>query len=315
MNLRHLRAFVSIIDAGGVARAAAGLHISQPALSRQIHALELELGVSLFDRIGRRVQLTAEGEDLLRQSRHVLAEVSSLAERAQALKSGHAGVLRVGATPQVIENLVADFLTKYERHHARVEVQLIEAGGARLGDLLARGDIHLAIMPAGDGRFRAKTLYPMCLVAVLPHGHSLCRSAALEIAELEQEPLLLLGKDFASHVWFDAACQVAHVRPRVLFESTAPQTIIALARTGYGIAVVPSPVRIPRKGVKTRPILHRGATIGRWTVVAWNVRRYVAPYAEHFVEELVAAVQCDYPGHDLIRRAPPLSRNDIDIGV
>ena len=71
MNLRHLRAFVSIADAGGFARAANRMDLSQPALSRQIRALETELGVSLFDRLGRRVQLTSEGEDLLRRGRRL----------------------------------------------------------------------------------------------------------------------------------------------------------------------------------------------------------------------------------------------------
>jgi LysR family transcriptional regulator, cyn operon transcriptional activator len=65
MNFGHLRTFVAIVDAGGVHRAAARLNLSQPAVSRQIHALESDLGVALFDRIGRRVQLTSEGEDLL----------------------------------------------------------------------------------------------------------------------------------------------------------------------------------------------------------------------------------------------------------
>jgi LysR family transcriptional regulator, cyn operon transcriptional activator len=73
MNLRHLRAFATIADVGGFARAATRLHLSQPALSRQIHALEADLGVPLFDRIGRRVQLTSQGEDLLRRSRRLLA--------------------------------------------------------------------------------------------------------------------------------------------------------------------------------------------------------------------------------------------------
>src|ERR1043166_7495561 len=106
MNFRHLRAFVTIVDAGGFARAADRLNLSQPALSRQIHALEGELGVLLFDRIGRRAQLTSEGEDLLRRSRRLLAEADSLGERARLLKAGDTGIPRVGATPQGIENLL-----------------------------------------------------------------------------------------------------------------------------------------------------------------------------------------------------------------
>src|SRR3954447_11905327 len=103
MNFRHLRAFAIIVDAGGFARAAARLNLSQPALTRQIQALEAELGVPLFDRIGRGVQLTSEGEGLLRRSRQLLTEVESLGERARALKAGQTGVLRVGTTPQAIE--------------------------------------------------------------------------------------------------------------------------------------------------------------------------------------------------------------------
>ena len=172
MNFRHLRTFVAIADHGGFARAASQLHLTQSAASRQIQALESELGVPLFDRIGRSVRLTSEGEDLLRQSRRVLAEISSLGERARALKTGETGVLRLGTTPQVIENLLADFLLAYRRRHPGVEVHLIEDGGARLPDRLENGDVHLTIMPAGDERFRARLLYPMHVIVVCPEESS-----------------------------------------------------------------------------------------------------------------------------------------------
>jgi len=306
MNLRRLRAFATIVDAGGFARAAERLHVSQPALSRQISTLELELGIALFDRVGRGVRLTSRGEDLLRHSRRLLTEASTLSERARALKAGQAGLLRIGATPQVIETLLADFLTEYERRHPLVEVDLKEAGGAELGDVLDRGEIEVAIMPAGDARFEGRPLYPMSLLAVVPQGHRLSRRSLLEVSDLEGEPLLLLGPGFASRAWFEAACLMAHVRPRVVLESAAPQTIIALTRTGHGITVVPSSVRIPRAGVRIASVVHRGAAIGRWTVAAWDSRRFFAPYAELFVRELAACVRRDYPGRDLVRRAPPL---------
>src|SRR3979490_371875 len=175
MNLQHLRAFAAIVDTGGVARAAARLHLSQPALSRQIQALEAELGVPLFGRIGRRVQLTSEGEDLLRCGPRLLAEADSLGERARSLKTGETGILRVGTTPQVIENLLAHFLTHYRRRHPGVEVHLVEDGGVRLHGRLERGDVHLTMAPAGDMRFRDRLLYPMHLLAALTPGHRLAR--------------------------------------------------------------------------------------------------------------------------------------------
>ena len=246
MNFRQLRAFATIVDVGGVARAALRLHLSQPALSRQIHALEADLGVPLFDRVGRRVQLTSQGEDLLRRSRRLLAEADSLGERARELKSGETGILRVAATPQVIENLLAPFLIHYRRRHPGVEVHLVEDGGARLLGRLERGEVHLSISAAGATRFEGQFLYPIHVVAALPLAHRLARRPLLEIAELEDEPLLLPQRGFASREWFDIACDMAHVRPRVLLESAAPHTLVALAATDYAIAILPSNARVPR---------------------------------------------------------------------
>src|ERR1043166_7874366 len=305
MNLRHLRAFVTIADSGGFARATHRLNLSQPALSRQIGTLESDLGVSLFDRIGRRVRLTAEGEELLRRSRHLLAEADSLGERARMLKGGETGILRVGATPQVIENLLANFLLGYRRRHPGVEVHLVEDGGARLNGRLERGDVHLVLGPAG-GSLESRLLYPIHAVAALSPAHRLARRATLEIVDLADEPLLLLGRDFGSREWFDSACSVAHIRPRMLLESGAPHTLIALAATGYGIAMIPSNAQVPRDSIRAIPLVHRGASIGRWGTIGWDGRRFLAPYAEGFVEEIVAHSRRDYPGRNLVRRAPPL---------
>src|SRR5262245_46696902 len=307
MDLRHLRAFATVVDSGGFARAATQLNLSQPALSRQIHALEAELGVPLFDRVGRRALLTSEGEDLLRRSRRLLTDADSLGERAKALKSGRTGLLRVGATPQVMETLLAGFLNRYRRRHRAVEVHLVEDGGVRLPGRLDRGDVHLCLAGAGDARFRWRLLAPMYLLAVLPKSHRWSRRATLEINELVDVPLLLTRRDFGSRQWFDAACQVAHIRPRVLLESGAPPTLIALAQTGYGVAIVPSNARIPR-GVRAVPILLRGESIGLWAGISWDPRRFLAPYAAQFGEELVAYARRAYPRPDATRRARPLPR-------
>jgi LysR family cyn operon transcriptional activator len=306
MELRHLRTFVTIVDAGGVSRAITRLNLSQPALSRQIRALETELGVQLFDRIGRRVQLTSEGEDLLRRSRRLLTEADSLGERARALKRGHTGVVRVGATPQAIETVLAAFLMRYRRRHPGVDVHFIEDGGASLPDRLERGEMHLTLMAAGDERFRWRLLAPLYVLAVFPTTHRLARRSTLEVEEVVDAPLLLTRRGFGSRLWFDAACQVAHVRPRVLLESGAPHTLVALARSGYGVAIIPSNAHVPRAGVRAVPLLQRGVPLGRWASISWDPHRFLPPYAEWFVEELVAYSRHSYPGRALTRRAPPL---------
>jgi LysR family cyn operon transcriptional activator len=308
MKLSQLRMFAAVDDHGGVARAAARLNLTQSAASRQICALEAELGVPLFDRVGRHVRLTSEGENLLRPIRRLLKDLDALGEQALALKGGRAGLLRIGATAQVIENLLADFLIRYRRSYPGVEVHLVEDGGARLPARLERGDVHLAIMPEGYAAFAGRLLYPMHLLAVLPEAHRLSGANALEIAELADETLMLMGPGGASLAWFDAACQAAHIQPTVHLQSRAPQTLIKLAQSGYGIAIVPSSVNIASDGVRVRPLVFRKAAIGRWAVLAWNPERFLAPYAERFIGELVTSVQRSYPGRPFVRRAPPLPR-------
>jgi DNA-binding transcriptional LysR family regulator len=173
---------------------------------------------------------------------------------------------------------------------------------------LERGDVHLTIMPAGDERFHSRSLYPVYLLAVLPQTHRFNRRAVLDIVELMDDPVLLLGHGFASPEWFNAACQVANVNPRVLLQSASPQTIIALAAAHHGIAVIPSTVMVHRANVRAVLLVHRGIPIGRWQIIAWDPRRFLPPYGEHFVEELVAHLRRDYPGRDHTRRARPLPR-------
>ena len=308
MNLRQLRAFAAIVDSGGFARAADRLHLTQPALSRQIRTLETELGVSLFDRVGRRVQLTSEGEDLLRRSRHLLAEAAALLERAHSLKSGDSGILRVGATPQVIENLIAQFLTLYRRRHPSVEVHLIEDGGTRLHERLDRGDVHVAMAAAGGTRFEDQLLYPMHLLAVVSPSHPIASRPVLDIRELSNEPLLVLRPGFGSREWFDVACNAAGIRARVLLESGAPSTLVALAGANYAVAILPSNAQVPHDVVRAVPLVHRGASIGRWAHIAWDPQRFLAPYAERFISELTAFCRRDFPGRHLIKRAPRLPK-------
>ena len=142
------------------------MNVSQPAASRQIQTLETELGVRLFHRVGRTLQLTAEGEDILHQSRRLLADADLLTERARALKGGQTGMLRVAATPHVIATLLAQFLPNYRRHHPDVEVLLMEGGAARQPSRLERGEVHLAIMPVGPAP-AIKTGFKSSLMFVL----------------------------------------------------------------------------------------------------------------------------------------------------
>src|SRR5882762_7318051 len=146
MDLRRLRTFVAVAEQGSVSKAALRLHLSQPALSRQIGELQQEFGIRLFDRVGRRLVLTSEGEQLLGDCRELLAFAGSLSERAHLLRRGDTAVLRVAASPLQIEAILSTFLHQYARRYPNVQVKLIEAAVSDILPMLERGEVHLGIL-------------------------------------------------------------------------------------------------------------------------------------------------------------------------
>ena len=307
VDLRHLRYFVAVAETGSFSGAALGLRITQPALSRLVSDLETELGVRLFERAGRRVRLSAAGEELLQRGRQLLADAESLGEHARALGRGDRGILRIGVTPQTLQSLVAGFMTRYRRRRPAVEIHLTEEGGIRLLALVERGDLHLGIgaVPRTE-RLRARRLFPYRVLAVAARAHDLARRRHVELSALRDERLLLLRRDFGSRVTFDGACRAAGLRLRAMFESGEPHSLVALAEEGHGVAIVPSTVRVTSPRVRATPILWAGGSLGGEVAITWNPRRFLPPYAEAFVEQLAAHTRGSYPGRHFERTAPPV---------
>lgn len=313
MELRHLRYFVAVADTGSFGRAAARLSITQPALWRQVHDLETTLGVRLFERVGRRVRLTLDGEGLLRRSRDLLSAAEQLRAHAETLRGGEAGSLRVGASPQMIQSVLAPFLARFLSSRPDIELQLIEAGGVTLRDSVVRGDVDLALVVLRGGeQLQGRPLFPGRLLAAMSSAHRLRRSATLDVTDLDSEAVLLLREGFGTREIFDAACRIAQVQARIVLESGDPQSLIALAEADRGIAIVPSTVRFTGRKLHVRPIVQAGRSVGTWAWVVWDPRRYLPPYARSCVDELVAHTRRGYPGREFERRAPPLPRPEPD---
>lgn len=301
MDLRHARTFVTVAELGTVSKAAAYLHVAQPALSRQISNLEQELGLKLFDRVGRRLVLTGEGEQLLGDCRGLLGYASALGERAQLLRAGDTGTLKIAASPQFIEGVIADFLHRYARRYPNVKVKVTEA--IMWPDTLAmleRGEIHLgqnllrAVAP-DDPRFAHHPLEAVDLLGAYQSGVLPVDRGAIEIARLVGHPLLVLDTSFVSRRTFDATCRLAGIEPDIAFESRTPHTLLAMAEKGHGVAIVPSAVQIDRYALRTVRVTYAGKALREPLAVFWNKRRSLPPYATAFCTMLAMHVRDIFP--------------------
>src|SRR5436305_10313484 len=186
MDLRRLKTFVAVAELGTVTKAAVHLRIGQPALSRQISYLQQELSLRLFDRVGRRLVLTAQGEQLLVDCRRVLTDLNSVRERADALRRGDSGTLKVLAPPHTIESVLCGFLPRYAESFPNVNVELKEALGPEQPAILERGEAHVGIRidPGVDQRFEVRVLQSAYVLAVSASSLGLGKAGVMAIERL-----------------------------------------------------------------------------------------------------------------------------------
>jgi LysR family transcriptional regulator, nitrogen assimilation regulatory protein len=297
MDLRRLRTFVAVAELGTVTRAALRLRISQSALSRQISDLEQEFSLRLFDRVGRRLILTAIGEQLLGDCRSVLGQVGMLGERVELLRRGDRGVLKVAAPPQTIESVLSTFLLRYAERFPNVQVMLTEALGHEQLTLLERGEVHLGIRhdQGIDRRFEGRALPADEVLAACAPSLQLGGAGMIDIGGLAPYPLLLLDSGYSVRKMFDAACRLAEIEPKILLESRAPHTLLALAESAHGVAIIPSILATDRYDLRIVRVAHRRKPLRERLVIQWDSRRPIPPYAESFCETLAEYIRDVFP--------------------
>jgi DNA-binding transcriptional LysR family regulator len=286
MDLKHVRTFVTVAELGTVSNAALRLHTAQPALSRQIGDLERELDVKLFDRVGRRLVLTSAGEQLLSDCRGLLNCASAIGERAQLLRHGDTGTLRVTSSPHLMECVFPEFLHRYAERFPNVQVRVADVVGSDTLAMLERGEVHFVQslqrgIPADD-RFEGYPLESIEMLAACPPGLRLGKNGEIDIVELARYPLLQINSEFIIRKLFDAACRLAGATPNIVHESRAPQALLALAEAGHGIAIIPSALRTDHYRLHILRVMCQGKPLREPLAILSDRRRPLPAYAHAF---------------------------------
>jgi LysR family nitrogen assimilation transcriptional regulator len=300
MNLRRARTFVAIAELGTVSKAALRLRIAQPALSRQIIDLEQELGLRLFDRVGRRLLLTGEGEQLLTGCRTLLNCASAVSEHAQLLRQGDTGVLKIAGSPQHIESVLSQFLHRYAERFPKVEVRIAEGTGSEITRLLETGEIHLGqnllhAVKLDQRHFGSLALGSVELLAVCHPSLPLGQPHTMEVARLAGFPLLLMDSGFGFRRAFDAASRMAGLNPSIKFESRNPHTLLALAEAGHGVAIVPSQLQCHRYSLRIIGLTYRGRPLREPLTISWDRRRPLPRFATGYCQMLADYMREIFP--------------------
>lgn len=240
----RLKVFRTVAEHLNFRKAAELLHLSQPAVSQQVHALEEELGVALFDRSGSRVQLTAAGAVLLKYA-HKAARLAAEAQEAIARLQGNGGgELRLGASTTPAQYILPRMLGAFRKQHPRTAISVISGNTERIVTALLNDEITLGIIegPAASRAVHKQLFLKEKLVLIVPKKHAWARSRGIPLDALAEASLLLRERGSGTRRVVELALKRAGLRLsqlHVSMELDSTEAIVAGVEAGLGVGFVP----------------------------------------------------------------------------
>jgi DNA-binding transcriptional LysR family regulator len=287
MELRHLRTIVAVARHGSFTKAAEELYLAQSAISQQIRRLEQELGVEVFRRTSRSVELTDEGRVILGYAQRVLAEVDGLHCELEELTGLLRGKLRIGGVyptgPYDLFGMLADFRAE----HPGVAIHMVEDTQDGVLEALRADELDCAFTAlnpdALGNEFAATLLWEEEIVVALPPGHPLCGSTQVTFEELAAEDLIAYRENSAMRRRLERAMADRGLEPRNAFICTEMGAVRGLASKGLGVAVIPRSVaEQPGPPIELRPIGPERLT---WPIaLVWRASRRHTPAGKAFLK-------------------------------
>jgi len=286
VDVHALRTFVEVARQQGFTRASETLHVTQPAISKVVKALEEELGTPLFHRERRRVKLTDAGRIVLERAQGVLDSLRVIEEEVVELAALRRGRLRMGMPPIVGVTFFPPLLAEFHQAHPGILLELREEGSHHIEALVMDRelDVGAVVLPTDEKAFGTLPFVRDELRAVLHPSHPLARRPALALRELADTPFVLYRPEFALHGHILQACRRAGFKPTVVSESSHWDFIVAMVAANIGVALLPSTIcrRLAPRQVRSVPMT---APVIPWNVaLIWRRDRHLPPATRAWLE-------------------------------
>ncbi|MBO6716725.1 MAG: LysR family transcriptional regulator [Rhizobiaceae bacterium] len=247
-TIRQLQYFVAVAEKGSVSGAAHALSISQSAVTEAIKEMESDLGVVLFDRHPRGLNITHKGHQFLRHATAILSSISDARRALSDVEETVEGTLHLGVTSLVAGYVLSDILARYRRANPSVKVSATEDNGEYLEHLLIGGELDVAVMVISNLRDRMALQSEILEVSPyklwLPLGHALSTAMSVSLSDVLEEPLIMLTVDEIEEATIKLLGALG-TRPNVAFRTRSVEAVRSLVATGAGVALLPDLVYRP----------------------------------------------------------------------
>lgn len=291
ITLGQIRAFVTVASTNSFTRAAEVLALSQPALTNRVRQFEEALGLRLFDRNTRSVELTHVGRELLPIFLRTITEFEGAVVNARDFVSKAKGLVRLACLPSCAATLLPDLIARFQLDHPNVTFEVEDALNSAIATLVRedRVDFGIGMADQGDGDLEQIKLFDDAMMVIHPEGHPVAEAATISVEILAAYPLILMNRGSSVRDLVDgafiAAGRTATPACQVRYMSTA----VALVRAGLGLAILPSTAVEIRSqaNVRARPIQDPAFT--RTIVLMRRRHSPVRPVVQTFIDSVCLA--------------------------
>lgn len=256
MELRQLRYFVEVAEREHVSEAAEHLHIAQSAISRQIARLEEELGVMLFEKVGRNIQLTPIGKIFLLHAKTAIKAIEFAKYQIEEFLDPEHGTIKIGFPTSLSTHLLPTVISAFKDEQPNIAFHLRQGSYSFLMEAVKNRDIGLAFLgpvPTKDPDIDGHILFTENMSALLPISHPLSDKKSLRLNDLRNDPFVLFPKGYVLNNLAIEACQQAGFTPNIASEGEDMDSIKGLVSAGIGISLLPDSTFyevVPRMTVK-----------------------------------------------------------------
>ncbi|MBF8999516.1 LysR family transcriptional regulator [Vibrio nitrifigilis] len=284
MDIKALRYFVELVNQKSFTKASERLYVTQPTISKMIRNLEQSITQPLLHRDGRRFWLTDSGEVVYQRALHILEQMDQLKAELIDLNELKTGHLRLGIPPMV-GHLYAGIIRRYRQMYPNIELTIVEYGGRKIEQALIDGELDVAMTMLTPNNNHCLANLPLdgySVNAVLPDNDHWRSHETICWESLKDEPFYLYTEEFTLSNYIHHLCRQAHFEPQVLARSSQWDFLVALVKSGIGVAFLPEPLcqRIHDQGVLVKSI----TPSIEWRLgVIWHKERYVSKTAEAWI--------------------------------